>query len=736
MTQMVSARALDQNNIQIDFKNEKYTFSKKEVNLDGGARILEIRAAGKSGFLKTSDLDYRQNYYVNIKKYGRLPVDLGILLDELKSDKPLGCTIENEKTVFRVFAPRATRVKLVIFEHHADTTGVEYTMQRDDNGVWEFAFNGNLWGKYYGYKVAGPDDPTEKFAPNTVIADPYSKAVCTQNSYRHPAKSIIIKTAEYDWEGDAPLSIKWEDLIIYEAHVRDMTAHPSSGATEKGTYHGFVEPDTRGGINHILEMGVNAVELLPIQDFGNIEIPYNKNVNGVINTWNPYERNHWGYMTSYFFAPESYYASGGNMRPDDYCGVRGQQVNEFKNLVKALHKNGLAVILDVVYNHVSQYDLNPLKYIDKKYYFRLDSKMDFVALSGCGNDFKTERPMARRLIVDSIKYWLEEYHSDGFRFDLATLIDWETVEAITAAAKQINPNVILIAEPWGGGKYDLAGFSQRGWGAWNDLIRNGVKGQNPHNAPGWIFGTFCCGNNPEKIRAYALGSTRKNGGPFVTPAHSINYLESHDDHTLGDFVRIGSREMDPSQPNNGENAELSPSQLKLNKLAAAFLFTSQGPVMISEGQEFGRSKVIAPTDAPDSHVGFIDHNSYNKDNETNWLNFDHKETNRELVDYYRGLIALRKSRRAFRWTPGEKIQFLKSESQFALGFHLPKQASSDDWNFLVLVNANPGQAVSFQLPDGFWRKVVDEHRAGTDPFGEVFQGKATVPPVSGMVLIQ
>lgn len=738
MTHMVSAIAIDLNRIQIDFENEKYTFSKNDVRLDGGAEIREIKAEGKSVFLKTSDLDYRKNYYVSIKKYGKLPVDLGVLLDDLESEKPLGCIVENGQTLFRVFAPRATSVTLALFEIHADSTGMEFNMQRDADGVWELALDGTHWGKYYGYKVAGHNDATEHFDPNTVIADPYSKAVCTKNSYRHEAKSIILKTDGYDWEGDTPLSLKWEDLIIYEAHVRDMTAHPSSGAKERGTYRGFIEAGARGGVNHILELGANAVELLPIQEFGNIEIPYQKNVNGVVNTWNPYARNHWGYMTSYFFAPESYYASDGNLRPGDYCGVRGQQVNEFKDLVKALHKKGIAVILDVVYNHVSEYDLNPLKYIDKKYYFRLDPRMDFVALSGCGNDFKTERPMARRLIIDSIKYWLQEYHIDGFRFDLATLIDWETVEAITEAAKELHPNVILIAEPWGGGKYDLGGFSQRGWGAWNDLIRNGVKGQNPHNAPGWIFGSFCCGNNPKTLAAYVRGSTREYGGPFVHPAHSVNYLESHDDHTLGDFIRIASREVNPEKPieDVDANARLSPLQLKLHKLAAVFLFTSQGPIMISEGQEFGRSKVIAPTDAPDAHVGFIDHNSYNKDNETNWINFDHKAMNRELVDYYRGLIDLRKSHRALRWTPGEKIHFLKSGSPFALAFHLPKDAAGDEWSFLVLMNSNPEQAVSFQLPEGFWRKVVDEQRAGKEPFGEVMQGKITLRPVTGVVLVQ
>jgi pullulanase/glycogen debranching enzyme len=196
--------------------------------------------------------------------------------------------------------------------------------------------------------------------------------------------------------------------------------------------------------------------------------------------------------------------------------------------------------MDVVYNHLSEYELGNLKEIDRDYYFRLDKRGNYIAESGCGNDLKTERPMMRRLIVESILYWMKEYHVDGFRFDLGKLIDWETIEEITHEAKKINPNVIFVCEPWGGG-YDPTGFSLRGWGSWNDQIRNGVKGENPVNGLGWIFGKWYDNNSSERIKSYVNGTlVRDSLGLFQKKEHSVNYLSSHDGYTLGDFIRIGT----------------------------------------------------------------------------------------------------------------------------------------------------------------------------------------------------
>ena len=272
--------------------------------------------------------------------------------------------------------------------------------------------------------------------------------------------------------------------------------------------------------------------------------------------------------------------------------------------------------------------LEILKQIDKEYYFRLDEKGNYIAQSGCGNDFRTEAPMARRMIVESVLYWMKEYHVDGFRFDLGKLIDWETIELIIFEAKKINPYVIFVCEPWGGG-YDPSGFSVRGWGAWNDQIRNGIKGENPFDGLGWIFGKWYGNNNPTRIKSYVNGTLTKDTlGLFQKSDHSVNYLESHDGYTLGDFIRLGLGDVKKDQviKNVDEFVKLTPTQLKLNKLAALFLFTSRGITMISEGQEFARSKVI-PFNIPvdDPHKGMIDHNSYEKDNETNYINYESRK---------------------------------------------------------------------------------------------------------------
>ncbi len=669
-------------------------------------------------------------------------------LDSLYSDKPLGCLVEKGKTTFRVFAPRATEVKLVIFNKAEDETGKEIVMKRDADGVWEHTEQGELYGKFYGYKANGAAGKGEMWNPNIVVADPYSKAVATKNTYRHEAKTLILDT-RYDWEGDTWVIPKnHNELIIYEAHVRDLTAHSSSEVEKKGTYLGLVETGKTGGLDYLKSLGINAIELLPIHKFGTIEIPYLDSsvlrYGYPINTWNPYARNHWGYMTSYFFAPETYYATDGTLDPTRMNGTDGRAVREFKDMVKALHKENIAVILDVVYNHVSQYDHNCFKYLDKFYYFRTDSAGNFLSLSGCGNDFKTERPMVRRLIVESIKYWMTEYHIDGFRFDLAAMIDFETAKAIYKEAKAINPNVILIAEAWGGGEYEPDLFSDIGWASWNDQIRNGVKGQNPENGLGFIFGKFQGRHNVRSLRSFVTGTLREDGGLFRQKEHSINYLESHDDHTLGDFIRLGLRECSPDEVilNVDKHAQLSPKQLALNKLAALFLFTAQGPVMIHEGQEFARSKVIAQTDVPDKHIGRIDHNSYEKDNETNYINYAHAKLNAELVDYYKGLIALRKANPIFSSAPKSAVKFIDAKDTLVVAFKLDKQvynASAEkqsEHDFLVVMNGHSRKSVDFLLPEGEWQIIANDKKVSPLETIGVVKGHLSLPASSGFILKQ
>ena len=647
------------------------------------------------------------------------------------TDKKLGSFVQDGKTYFRLFASSAENVLLVIFEQPEQTYGNEFDMIRDENGVWEAALDGELYGSFYGYRIKHTAVPGIE---DIICLDPYAKAVTTLNTYFSPRRAIVIDEDDYDWEGDEWIKMNWRDLIIYEMHIRDMTEHPSSGVNQRGTYKGLTEKGKTGGIDYLKDLGINAVELLPAQEFANIEIPFRDSLNGKFNSWNFYERNHWGYMTAAFFAPEAYYSE--NVRQIEFntwSGKDARAVNDFKDMVKTFHKEGLAVIMDVVYNHISEYELGNLKEIDKQYYFRLDNEGSYIAESGCGNDFKTERPMSRKLIIESVLYWMKEYHVDGFRFDLGKLIDWETLEEIIYEAKKINPQVIFVCEPWGGG-YDPTGFSVRGWGAWNDQIRNGIKGENPFDGQGWIFGKWYGNNNPARIKSYVNGTlTKDKHGLFRSVEHSVNYLESHDGYTLGDFIRLGLGDISKKQviddPN--ENVKLTEQQLKLNKLAALFLFTSRGITMISEGQEFARSKVIpVNTNISDPHQGRIDHNSYDKDNETNYINYDHAKINEGLLDYYKGLIKLRKKSEAFRRAEYNQVHFFDvKNNSFAIGYLMEYKGDT----FIVILNANTKISEEFLLPDGDWDVLVDSENAGTESLGSI-NSKVNLAPSTGIVL--
>jgi len=673
------------------------------------------------------------HYYLTIGDQSKQFLIPDGILDSLYSEKSFGFQRTESGYAFRVFAPRAKWVRLVLYGNYADDQGSEFLMKRDADGVWEFSTEEDWSHKYYGYCVWGPQGEGEMFDSTIVVADPYSHATVTLNTYRHPAKTLILPENEFDWGNDQWANIPMSDLIIYEMHVRDMTAHPSSGLLQgmRGYYTSLIDENQNGGLPYISDLGVNAVELLPAQDFGNIEVPYRDPDAPVFNTWNPYERNHWGYMTSYFFAPESYYASGGTMGRGKYNGTDGRQVNEFKQMVKAFHDNSIAVLMDVVYNHVSQYDYNPLKYIDKFYYFRLNNDCSFEARSGCGNDLKTERPMARKLILESVKHWMQEYHIDGFRFDLALLIDMQTCKQIIAEARKINPNAIIIAEPWGGG-YGPNEFSDIGWASWNDQFRNGVKGQNPHDGHGFIFGEWQGANDRKSLERYVMGSLRKFGGQYLDVRHSVNYLESHDDHTMGDFIRLGLGDIDEKTRviDIDAHARLTPLQLQLNKLAAMFLFTSRGAIMIHAGQEFARSKIIAKTVAADSNWGRIDHNSYDKDNETNYINFEQAKMNAALADYYKGLIGLRKTYAAFREARPEDIAFIDYPDSLLLAYKLAYQ----NQYFIVAMNGNREQDNGLNLPKGKWKILANGDSVYLNGYARAVKTKITIPSGTGVVL--
>ncbi|MCH8556375.1 MAG: pullulanase [Balneolia bacterium] len=655
------------------------------------------------------------------------------------SNPRLGCFPEKEHTEFRIFCPRAESVEVEIFENTDQDKGDRFALNRNGNDIWQLTIKGNHEGQLYGYRIKPPADKPCYDCPDDdiLIADPYSMLVVTENTHLQRPKSVIMKPEPFDWQGDTfvcPEDIR--DLVIYETHLKDLTAHESAGAHQPGTYKGFVDTNGLGGINHLKKMGVNAVELLPLQKFAYFEPPHNEPISdGVINTWNAYGRNYWGYMTSFFFAPETIYATDGTIEPGALNGTSKKAIRELKEMVRALHKEGITVILDVVYNHVSQYDLNPFKLIDKEYYFRLNEDGHYISDSGCGNDFKTEAPMARRLIIDSVLYWMQEFHIDGFRFDLANLIDRETLQQLRKEAEAINPNVILIGEPWGGG-YDPKGFSEIGWPSWNDQIRNGVKGSDPTKDLGFIFGKWQWEASREGLENFLSGTLNGfSNGRYNTSAHAVNYLESHDGYTLGDFIRIGLNPgMASKTHKRSDLVRLTQDQLKLNKLAALFLFAAQGTTMIHAGQEWARTKIVEPIDGiEDPFAGHIDHNSYEKDNKTNYLNFSDMRKNQELFNYYRALIELRKNAPALSKARSQDLRFWNYSDSLHVTLSIFGEGCGDNYDYIVSLNGNPFAVHTIDLPHGVWEIVASGNMVAASGF-DIAAEKLNVDPSSGFIL--
>lgn len=646
-----------------------------------------------------------------------------------------GAILKENTTEFCFYCPKAESVSCILFDSYNEPHGEEHSMEKASDGYWVLTVEENLSGKWYGYRAEFDSDSYSNNSPylNFIFADPYSKHLTVTNTYRQDARSYIYND-EFDWQGDQHcFPDDPRDLIIYETHLKDLTAHPSSKAKGNGSYQKFIDPQQRGGLPYLKSLGVNCIEFLPLHKFPRQEPPYGqKTEEGFHNTWNIYAQNYWGYMTSFFFAPESSFASDRSLH---YSGKTPAAVSEFKNMVKAIHKEDISVIMDVVYNHTSLFDANPLTHLCPDEYLRADEKGKFLNRSGTGNEFRSENPVVRQLIIDSLLYWIEEYHIDGFRFDLAALLDKKTWDKIKKEVHKKYPKVVLIAEPWGG-HYAPHQFSEHGWASWNDRIRNSIKGSDPLHDRGFIFSDWHHETRRERLENIFRGTLNHGeGGLFLTSAHSVNYLESHDGYTLGDFIRIGLNPEinDTVVTPDRDHYTLNETEMKISKLAALSLFTAQGLTMIHEGQEFGRSKVIAKDPCGDPETGKIDHNSYQKDNETNWINFEHKDLNRSLYDYYRGLISIRKNAPALRKNDPDEMAFDYFGDPLLISFCVSGKTIQDLYDYYIILNGNSGIDNEIKLPAGTWELLADKNIASSQPI-DILSGNIIVPAQTGMLL--
>ncbi len=465
-----------------------------------------------------------------------VPLRPGIYFYELESRVSLGAIAQGNETIFRIFAPRAKRVELCVCERLAhEETPHRYPLFKRADHVWEVTLTQNLHSWFYWYRIDGPKDALGAFDREKRILDPYALATVDRSG-----PGIVLDRARIAAPDRTFKTPAWQDLVVAEGHVRDLVAlAPIKLRAQERLGFSGLRQWVESPEFYLHSLGVNAVELQPIQEADN-------------RTREEYQ---WGYMTANYFAP----ASAFSLDPGTASGVQ-----EFQELVAAFHRRGMAVILDVVYNHVGE--PAHLLLVDKLYYFEVGADGALSNWSGCGNDLRARSAMAARLIIDSCAHLIETYGVDGFRFDLADLVGLETLKAIEVAMKRIKPDVILIAEPWSFRGHIGGALRDTGWASWNDGYRNFVR-------------DFVRGGATREGYEYFL-----KGSPWhyaKWPAQTVNYVESHDDKTWIDVITENA---------DGNGHSPTANDRRRTHLMAAILFSSIGIPMISAGQDFLRSK--------------------------------------------------------------------------------------------------------------------------------------------------
>ena len=662
-----------------------------------GVRSVEPRQGRSAGYaLEVAEpMDFtREEFTVEAQGLGPVAVrPWRVLHDATRfydAQARLGTTYSAQQTTFAVFAPSAKGVEVVVAEVVEGDAGLTvHEMTRNDKGVWQTTVQSDLEGKYYAYRLSGPG-----FDPKAEVTDVY--ATCTQG--RH-ARSLIVDLPKTDPPGfrdyrpGGPAAPA--DAVVYEMHVRDFTIAGNSGVRQKGRYLGLTEggthlPDDSSvvtGIDHLVELGATHVQLMPVQDFDNAE--------------ERQDEYNWGYMPVQFNSPDGWYASS----------MSGPaRIREFKQAVKAFHDRGMGVIMDVVYSHTA--GAASFEQLVPGYYFRMTAAGRFCNGSGCGNEFHSQGPMARKFMLDSAAFWVREYLIDGFRFDLMSLIDLETMQQIKAELEQIRPGILIYGEPWAAGPTPLKPITDHrhirgtGMGAFNDHFRDAIKGDRDGGPPGFIQ----VGDRAEGIRQGLQGAIHDWARD---PVDSINYFEAHDNLTAWDKLL-------QSVPN-----ESDATRQRMMRFAALILLTSQGVAFLHSGQEFCRTKRG-------------NHNSYDAPDEINQIDWSLKRAHAEVYAYHRGLIALRKAhpvlRLGTRAEVEQRVRFEKPPDERCIIYALDGRglAGEPAERVLVLLNGK-SKAVTFMLPKGLWLVHADADRASLEPLGTA-QGKITLPGHCGMLL--
>lgn len=666
---------------------------------------------GRNGTIVPSGtFEMGHTYTLSIEGYESCVIDVASLFstdafeeENTYTGDDLGANYSSDKTIFKVWSPTATAITLNLYESgdaSADDLIQSYEMTKGDKSVWEVEVEGDLNGTYYTYSAV--NDGTER-----ETGDPYAKAVGINGDR---AMVIDLDTTDPEgWDADGRQTVEnITDAIIYELHVRDFSTGADTGipAEHVGKYLAFTDKGTTTsngtptGIDHIADLGVNMVHILPSYDFGSVDETSEDGYN-------------WGYDPKNYQVPEGSYstnASDGAVR-----------INEYKQMVMALHSEGIGVIQDCVYNHTQSMTFC-YNILAPGYFHRANSNG-----SGCGNDVASERSMVRKYIVDSVIYWAQEYHMDGFRFDLMGLEDVDTMMAVREALDEIDSNIIVYGEGWTlttSITKDILLATQKNCSAtegiayFSDGIRDAVvnasfasEGLKKGYANGSSFST-------DEMKMYIEARYTSNAADLATsPAQVVNYVTCHDGYTLWDKINR-------SNPDDSEE-----DKIKQQFLSEAMIITAQGVPFILSGDEFLRTKNF-------------DENSYKSGDGVNALDYTLIEQHPEVYEYFKGLIAFRKAHAALRYTTFDEIDetFTWLDESQELDSQVMAYTIDGGLNgeisdkLLIIYNPNTEES-TITLPDGEWKVCINGEKAGTDVI-ETVSGEITVTPISCYALVQ
>ncbi len=618
----------------------------------------------------------------------------------------LGAVWTKEATTFRVWAPTADAVQVNLYQ--GGTAGEDdrigqLDMTPDANGTWVAREDGDLNGIYYTYQV-------EVNGQSNEACDPYARTTGVNGQ-----RAMVIDLDSTDPEGweedvDPHYGNNVTDAIIYELHVRDLSSDASSGIANTGKFLGLIEEGTVNsqgkptGLDHIKALGITHLHLLPSYDYASVD------------ETDPNAPFNWGYDPVNYNVPEGSYST------DPYHGE--VRVKEMKQMIKGLHDNGISVILDVVYNHVYDAQKFCFNQIVPGYFSRISAEGVYSNGSYCGNDTASERSMVKKFIVDSVKYWADEYHMDGFRFDLVGLIDTETILECMEEVHKTHPNVIFYGEGWTmSTQMTKEGYTMTtqpnstqvpGFAFFSDTLRDSMRGPVSNNSEsGYLAGK---GGHTSTIRDAFMGKATW----CKSPTQTVNYASCHDNMTLYDRLTMSVPDATVED------------RIRMNNLAAAIYMTSQGIPFIHAGEEMLRSKPL--------WNGGFDHNSYKSSDKVNSLKWDdlNDPQYQDVVDYYTGLIAFRKAHPALRMTDAEEVAAhitqLPGLDFNVMACHIASGANGEENEIVAIFNPRSSETV-VTLPEGEWKICVNAADAGTEPLGTA-QGEVTVEPISAMVLVK